>query len=120
MKKKDIASLTLEERIEKIPDPVTQATFVRDYYELCFDEYLIRFPLETYIEKGHERYKLGTTKGNYIFSCLPGIYTKKCTKFEDHVEVTMGNGVKIICGAILEPSSDDIYETIPGTTIKIE
>ena len=122
MEIKDIipVGLTLEERFSRLDIPVSQVVFIWDYYELWLDEYYIRFMSETFVEQGEQKHALGTKEGNYIFSRLTGVKTKSYERYDDRVEITMENDVRIICDITKEQSCFNFHMKISGAMNPVE
>jgi|GEM_PF-2187219 len=120
MKTNDIMSLKLEKQFSGMAVSVTKVVFIWDYYELWLGQSYVRFLSKTYIEKDHKKYRLGTMKGNYIFSHLLGAHLQKYREFDNRVEIDMDNRTKIICDTTIEQSCFNFHMKMPGTAIPIE
>jgi len=113
----DVMPLSFDDRFLKL-GRVDYACFGPYFFELRFDrDYFIRFLSKTFVKKDGIKYRLPSIRGNYIFSCLASCYPQSYKEFDDHVEVTMDNGVTIICNTTLEPSCDNFHMKIPGISM---
>jgi hypothetical protein len=116
----EIIPLSENEMFEHVKkNVVDRAVFICDYFELWLHEDYLRFKSETSVEKNGKKHTLPSKEGNYIFSSLVGCKPEKYEEFDDRIEITMDNDVKIVCDTTLEPPCDNFHMKTEGVSLPV-